>query len=168
MKNSNFLQAVVSVINKALNSFPVVNMRIKLEKKRWIKNLSCHSLPAWEWSGSLFYFARRSPTSGCSGGFQRVLLFHCQRVDSKNWKETQRNFIKIIPEIFVHLEAFRVPTFCPTSSWQRFFGGSLGLGRLRRGSFPALRSRSHIGHSSSVPPRVWGFLLLWWICLHQS
>lgn len=34
MKNSNFLQAVVSVINKALNSFPVVKMRIKLEKKK--------------------------------------------------------------------------------------------------------------------------------------
>lgn len=34
MKNSSFLQAVVFVINKAINSSPVVKMRIKLGKKR--------------------------------------------------------------------------------------------------------------------------------------
>lgn len=64
------------------------------------KKLSHCSLPAWEWSGSLFCFARRSPTSGCSEGFQKVLLFHYQRDDSKNWKETRRNLIILLSVIY--------------------------------------------------------------------
>lgn len=64
------------------------------------KKLSHCSLPAWEWSGSLFCFARRSPTSGCSEGFQKVLLFHYQRDDSKNWKETRRNLIIFLSVIY--------------------------------------------------------------------
>lgn len=68
---------------------------IRIVQAAQIKNLSCCSLPAWEWSGSLSCFARRSPTSGCSGALQRVSLFHYQTDDSKNWKEMRRNLIKI-------------------------------------------------------------------------
>lgn len=132
MKNSSFLQAVVSVINKALNSSPVVKIRIKLGKDKVNKESVVSFITSLGMEWFIVLFCQEKSNIWLFRRIPEGVTIPLPKGRFKELKRNTGNFIKTIPEIFVHLGAFRAPIFCPTLSWQRFFDVSLGLVRLRR------------------------------------
>lgn len=113
MKNSSFLQAVVSVINKTLNSSPVVKMRIKLGKKKVNKEFIVSFITGLGMEWFIVLFCQEKSNIWL---FRRIPEGVTIPLPKGRFKELKRNTKKFHKSQSQRFEAFRAPTFCGTLS----------------------------------------------------